>query len=183
MEWLEYAEWMGYRPRWRSRLSYHLRPAHFDSTTIAFTQHCLTTNHICAIRKHGHTNERIAVSVPINDGLFVFKFTVGNSFISIAIHDLKLPSLFFLALHGDIDVGNLPVHNRYQINTSNFGHNCQDLGVSPRIVYERSASREIISILEEYKRLRVNWRTLARSLAVDTETSYWKICTCPRLLH
>jgi hypothetical protein len=80
--------------------------------------------------------------VPIHNGFLVLIGTTGDTLIGFTTDLLRdrLESFgfLFLALEGNVDVGNFPVHHRHQVDASNLGDNGENLGVSPCVIDKRS---------------------------------------------
>lgn len=84
--------------------------------------------------------------MPVDNWFVIFfQCTIGNTFVSVAVHDLQLLGFLFFALYSNIDVGNLPVHDRNQVNAGDLGDDLQDFGAFPRVINERCASIMIVS--------------------------------------
>ena len=62
-------------------ITYHLRSSNFENITISRAQRSLASNHISAVTEHQNAHEGIAVGVPADDGLVIFPWATGNSFI------------------------------------------------------------------------------------------------------
>lgn len=89
--------------RQMSTNTYHLGAPDFHDFAVALTQSSFAADHFGTIAQHCDTDEGIAVSVPVNDGIIVFPRAAGNTFVSIArrLFRESPERLFFLlfALH------------------------------------------------------------------------------------
>lgn len=104
--------------------TYHLGTTNFQDLAISCAQRSLSTDHGGTVTEHSDTDKGIAVCMPIHDGLVVLPGASCNTFVGLGqlfVHEsLELFNLLRLGLSGDVDVSNLEVHLRHQLNTSNL---------------------------------------------------------------
>lgn len=117
--------------------TYSLGSADLGNLTITLSQGSLATNHVSAVRKHGHANERVAVGVPVDNGALVFPVHASSSLL---LDIGECASLLLFASDRQVHVSDFKVHRRHKVNTSNLGDDGEGLGVLPGIVHERSAT-------------------------------------------
>lgn len=117
---------------------------------MACSQRSLATDHVGAITEHGDANERIAISMPVDDGLIIFPRTTRDTFISVTV-GLLLQSLLdsldlLLGVGGNVDVSDLKVDRWDKLDTGNLGYNVEDLRTAPGVIDERSKSVPFLSV-------------------------------------
>jgi hypothetical protein len=103
---------------------------------------CLPALHILAVTHHENTHKRVTIGVPANDGLVVLMIMAAADTFILERHT---PALFLdlcLGLHGVVDVSNLVVAHRHQVDTSNLRNDAERVGVGPCLVREGGVSAE-----------------------------------------
>lgn len=108
-------------------MTHHLRTPDLHNISIARPQGRLATDHVRAVTQHRDADERVAVSVPANDGLVVFPGAASDALVFSIRLPLTLDSRPFLGclllgLYGDVDVADLEVHVWNEVNAGNLGY-------------------------------------------------------------
>jgi len=100
--------------------AYLRRTTNFLDLSSSGPQSCLSSNHTSCIAHHQYAHEGITVSVPPDNGFLVI-------FCDRSI----LVAFYFRSWNRHIDVANLVIHNRHQLNSSNLGYDSESLGMFP----------------------------------------------------
>lgn len=115
--------------------------------------------------------------MPVDDRSVILPRTTGDTFVSIArgllSESCKSGLLLIFCLNRHVHVGNLKVHLRDELNTSNLGDDGKDLGTAPCVIDEWSiteASQMLIMMCRIEGEL-----TLRHSLSADPSQGYY--CT------
>lgn len=120
--------------------TYHSRSADLHDLPSASPQGGFAADHVGAVAEHGHADEWVAVGVPVDDGLIILVRATRDSFIGLAVGSFCQGLLhrrdLLLGVGGDVDVRNLKIHGRHQVNTRNLGYDRQNCRAAPCIVYE-----------------------------------------------
>jgi len=102
----------------------------------------LSALHIRAVTHHKNAHKRVAVGVPPNNGLILLILVATADSL---VLERNSPPLFldlFFGLHRVVDVSNLVVAHRHQIDTSNLGNDAERVGVGPCRICEGSISEK-----------------------------------------
>jgi hypothetical protein len=122
--------------------TYLLRSADLQDITRLGAKSGFTADHIGAIAQHQDTDERVAVSMPSDNRLIILPRATSNTLIiceeALLLGDgSKFLLGNFLRLGRKIDVANLKVASRNQIDAGNFRESLESLRALPGIVDER----------------------------------------------
>jgi hypothetical protein len=106
-------------------ISYLLRTPNFSDFASASLQGSFTTDHAGGVTHHQDTNEWVRIIVPIDNGLLII------------LSDQVFFFVFrYLAWDGNVDMSNVIINDRDEVDTGDFGDDVESLGVLPSLVYE-----------------------------------------------